>query len=127
MNIATRARDLNSRLLNAMQVNGRTIQLQSATGELVTFSRTAQDRWNGLALDEALALLSSPAARSDVADINAVLRAVGAIKAGEVRTFESGATVEKLSRNDYRVTDKAGKVYVSLSKDHAALIAYKGV
>jgi hypothetical protein len=55
-----------------------------------------------------------------------VLETVYRMKKGATVQFTSGASVECVKRNDFRVTDKNGKTYSSLNKDHAAMIAYKG-
>lgn len=54
-----------------------------------------------------------------------VLAEVYAMKSGHTVAFVSGATVEKIGRT-FRVTDKHGKVYSALNRDHAAMIANRG-
>ena len=55
-----------------------------------------------------------------------VLEVVYTMQVGQTVEFTSGATLVRSKRNAYQVTDKNGKVYGSLNKDHAAMIANKG-
>lgn len=59
-------------------------------------------------------------------DMMQVLETVYRMRKGETVEFISGAVVECVKRNDFRVTDKDGKTYSSLNRDHAAMIARKG-
>lgn len=54
------------------------------------------------------------------------LATVYAMHIGQTVEFTSGAIVERVRRASFKVTDKHGKVYSSLNKDHAAMIAHKG-
>lgn len=65
------------------------------------------------------------AATSTATDLMDVLAEVYAMRAGAVVEFVSGATVAKIGRT-FQVTDKHGKVYSSLGRDHAAMIANAG-
>lgn len=54
------------------------------------------------------------------------LAVVYTMHVGQTVEFASGAIVERTRRNSFKVTDKHGKVYSSLNRDHAAMIANKG-
>lgn len=66
--------------------------------------------------------VATPSTATDLMD---VLAEVYAMRAGAVVEFVSGATVEKIGRS-FKVTDKHGKVYSALGRDHAAMIANAG-
>lgn len=70
------------------------------------------------------ATVATPAT-STATDLMDVLAEVYEMRAGAVVEFVSGATVAKIGRT-FQVTDKHGKVYSSLGRDHAAMIANAG-
>lgn len=45
---------------------------------------------------------------------------------GQTIEFTSGAVLVRTKKNAFQVTDKNGKTYSSLNKDHAAMIANAG-
>lgn len=63
--------------------------------------------------------------KSIATDLMAVLAEVYEMRSGATVEFASGATVAKSGRN-FQVTDRNGKIYSSLGRDHAAMIANAG-
>jgi hypothetical protein len=59
-------------------------------------------------------------------NLTETLAEVYGMNKGQTVEFTSGTTVTKIKANAFEVTDRNGKVYSSLSRDHAAMIANKG-
>lgn len=60
-----------------------------------------------------------------IARINNALHILGKMKAKQIAELDD-VTITKLGRDAFHVTDKNGKTYRSLGKDHAAMIATRG-
>lgn len=61
-----------------------------------------------------------------MSNLTETLEVVYTMSIGQTVAFTSGAVLVRTKRNAFQVTDKHGKTYGSLGKDHAAMIANKG-
>ena len=62
-----------------------------------------------------------------MSSLTQTLQVVYTMNIGQTIEFTSGAIVERIKRSSFKVTDKNGKTYSSLNKDHAAMIAHKWI